>query len=112
MTEFCFYCECTLTNEGDCRRTKDHIIPKSKGGRGNRGYNVVIACDKCNRLKDNYTLEYFAGFIFLHGNTNGYTNQQIQRVMANIKFLIETRINVFKEDMIKKKAKPGGKTPG
>ncbi len=105
MTEQCFYCECVLTEEGDSRRTKDHIIPKSKGGRGQRGCNVVIACDKCNRLKANYTLEFFAGFIFLHGITNGYTNQQISRIMANIKFLIETRINVFRNDMIKKPKK-------
>ena len=36
----------------------EHVIPKSKGGT-NRVSNLVIACEKCNRKKGSYTIEYF-----------------------------------------------------
>lgn len=36
--------------------TRDHIVPKSKGG-GNEWLNLTTACGKCNRRKDNRTPE-------------------------------------------------------
>jgi hypothetical protein len=36
---------------------KEHVFPKSKGGKGIR--NKVLSCSYCNRLKDNLTIEEF-----------------------------------------------------
>lgn len=41
----CFYCEHEIGT------TKDHFIPKSKGG--GLGMNVVLACHSCNNRKGN-----------------------------------------------------------
>lgn len=49
----CYYCRDKLT---DRNRTKDHIIPKSKGGLLSNG-NKVFACLVCNKWKGNLTLE-------------------------------------------------------
>jgi hypothetical protein len=104
MIERCFYCERILTKEpGDNFRTKDHIIPKSQGGRGQRGVNVVICCYQCNSIKKDYSIEFFIALIKEFGHTKGYTNEQVQRIIANANFLIVTRVNVFKNDMVKKK---------
>src|ERR1035437_6774406 len=44
----CRYCGIPLTKEN---RTLDHILPKSKGGKG--FHNFVSACRACNYLKGN-----------------------------------------------------------
>jgi len=40
----------------DLKLTRDHIIPRSKGG-ADKWMNVVTACGKCNRKKDDNLLE-------------------------------------------------------
>lgn len=40
----------------DFKLTRDHIIPRSKGGE-DKWMNVVTACGKCNRKKDDNLLE-------------------------------------------------------
>jgi CRISPR/Cas system Type II protein with McrA/HNH and RuvC-like nuclease domain len=49
----CYYCREYLT---DLNRTKDHVIPKSKGGKLSKD-NKVFACRKCNRNKGDLTIE-------------------------------------------------------
>jgi 5-methylcytosine-specific restriction endonuclease McrA len=49
----CYYCREFLT---DLNRTKDHVIPKSKGGKLSKD-NKVFACRKCNRNKGDLTIE-------------------------------------------------------
>lgn len=49
----CYYCREYLT---DLNRTKDHVIPKSKGGKLTKD-NKVYACRKCNRNKGDLTIE-------------------------------------------------------
>lgn len=54
----CFYCrvELTLPREPNSRKktrvTRDHLIPRSKGGPQGRS-NVVAACYACNNLRGN-----------------------------------------------------------
>lgn len=43
----CFYCGMSLTWNS---KTVDHVIPKSKGG-PHRAWNLVIACQPCNKAK-------------------------------------------------------------
>lgn len=59
----CHYCQCILNFDGPSSKnksyaTKDHIIPKSKGGTHDPE-NIVIACQKCNHLKANKSYEEF-----------------------------------------------------
>lgn len=49
----CAYC---LTRNGDSKLTRDHIIPKSRGGQ-DIWMNVVTACARCNQKKDARTPE-------------------------------------------------------
>lgn len=58
----CYYCGCEvirglLTPGGKLHaqaKTKDHIIPRSKGGR-----KTVTACNRCNNRKKSMSLEEF-----------------------------------------------------
>lgn len=66
-TEKCYYCErpfgvAVYGTEIVLLKTKDHVIPKSKGG-NNTQTNLVPACGKCNYLKDSYLPNEFANYI-------------------------------------------------
>lgn len=43
----CHYCGVRLTKS---TRTRDHVIPRSKGG-SDAGFNIVLACPGCNVKK-------------------------------------------------------------
>lgn len=49
----CFYCGEHLTSE---TRSRDHVHPRSRGGKGKR-YNLVPACKPCNVRKSNRSLD-------------------------------------------------------
>ena len=72
----CVYCGTKLyTNSPyEWRRlgTKDHIRPKSDGGSGMEGYNIVYACPWCNRKKDNYYITYFHQHYYQDKNKEFY----------------------------------------
>lgn len=46
----CAYCEIPLN---DTNLTRDHFIPRSKGGSKAAGDNIVPCCARCNNRKDN-----------------------------------------------------------
>jgi len=50
----CFYCGVRLRPKGPYMRTKDHVVPKSRGGT-----KTVEACLKCNADKKDMSLEEF-----------------------------------------------------
>jgi len=49
----CGYCGHTFT---ESKLTRDHIVPRSKGGK-DAWMNVVTCCAKCNQRKDDKTLQ-------------------------------------------------------
>ena len=51
----CWYCGIDFLN---AKLTRDHILPRSKGGLNNPS-NLVLACEPCNREKDDMTLEIY-----------------------------------------------------
>lgn len=54
----CHYCNCRFTTSGPQMRTKDHRIPKARGGR-NHPSNYVDCCLRCNNDKGMMTeIEY------------------------------------------------------
>lgn len=61
---YCFYCGEALSRK---RKTKDHKLPRSKGG-SNGHNNIVDACRTCNGEKGNLLLEEFRIVVALrHG---------------------------------------------
>jgi 5-methylcytosine-specific restriction endonuclease McrA len=57
----CYYCGVCMTKKMEERqRTRDHIIPISRGGRDDMS-NIVPACRSCNSSKGNKTLEEWKG---------------------------------------------------
>jgi hypothetical protein len=70
LSDVCFYCKRSYSlHKGVWRRryaalrkTKDHILPKSKGGH-NGVDNYVSCCEDCNNLKGNMTPDKFAKWI-------------------------------------------------
>lgn len=52
----CRYCGCAtvLGGEGDNAATRDHVVPKSRGGK--QAGNLVLACARCNSMKSNRTV--------------------------------------------------------
>lgn len=59
----CFYCARALNEDPPCRanigrRTIDHVIPVCRSG-PNAPANYVFACDQCNGMKGQLTLEEF-----------------------------------------------------
>lgn len=67
-TDKCFYCErlmgpaAYLKEKKYVPKTKDHIIPTSKGGI-NDPKNKVECCSACNQLKADLTLKQFARLV-------------------------------------------------
>lgn len=51
----CHYCDKPITFE---EMTKEHIVPKSKGGTKKLS-NMALACIKCNRKRGNENYLYF-----------------------------------------------------
>lgn len=56
----CYYCGCSLKKG---KLTRDHVVPKSKGGQHGR---LVDACAPCNSKKAALTLEEFRILYFGH----------------------------------------------
>lgn len=95
----CFYCERTFSrllpgemdNEPMVLRTKDHVIPKSRGG-NDTAKNIVIACEKCNRLKGNMFPEDFLSFLksgVEKHSYHGYKKANFLLIVHNTQKLIE-----------------------
>lgn len=58
--ETCFYCR---TKIPITQSTLDHVIPRSKGGKGGR--NLVLACKQCNTLKGTLSFDQFQNIMKL-----------------------------------------------
>lgn len=56
----CAYCGCRPKRD---QRTRDHIVPKVKGGRTTRD-NLIACCMRCNQNKADFDLEDFRHFYF------------------------------------------------
>lgn len=83
--EKCYYCEEKLD-----RYTKDHIIPRCRGGSKIED-NIVYACKRCNTLKDNMTIGEFLNVLFVEFTSPGkfslkysLTKETIKKMIINI----------------------------
>lgn len=107
----CSYCNKTglIIEENGTRipdrikATVDHIVPVSKGGGILDENNVVVACSKCNRLKDNLELE---AFLVKFKNKLSF-NFEVLKPFLNPDFLLNFLLNVVVEkiDVLENKLK-------
>lgn len=56
--EYCAYCKREMVAYSMTHPTRDHVMPRSKGGR-----KTVLACVTCNNLKGNMLPEAWACFM-------------------------------------------------
>lgn len=68
VTKWCFYCGEHL-HSGN--RTKDHVVPKSKGGR-----KIVACCQRCNHLKSHMSVEEFRLKLYGRSTVEFYAEQR------------------------------------
>lgn len=105
----CYYCETEFTKVrllpgeifGDdfVDRTKDHVIPLSRGGI-NHPKNLVPACVPCNRAKSNLFLEEFLELLKL-GKPTHLGKKKIAKIIPNIEKLILT-IEPYRHELFRK----------
>jgi 5-methylcytosine-specific restriction endonuclease McrA len=95
-TKRCFYCErefgqIPINSNTPLRKTFDHILPVSKGGRFHP-FNIIPACNKCNSFKSNLTLEEFEKLIDTwieagYQTRKGYTQSDLITIKSKIRKL-------------------------
>lgn len=54
----CYYCGVIMGKRKAKKPTRDHVVPKFKGGT-NKNSNIVWCCLDCNRSKGSLTLDEF-----------------------------------------------------
>lgn len=77
--EQCFYCRCVFNWENpssDFYPTRDHKLPKSKGGT-NDPRNIVLACRPCNTEKADMTVAEFREYLEVTKGIRGQVMRQI-----------------------------------
>lgn len=87
----CYYCKCKID---EYSRTKDHLVPKSKGGQlANR--NKVWACGDCNKLKGHLDpYEFREALYMLIRATKTESEKQVsryRRMIQSINTLFDER---------------------
>jgi 5-methylcytosine-specific restriction endonuclease McrA len=63
---YCFYCGRKLTRR--CA-SKDHVLPRSKGG-SNSKHNIVDSCKECNEAKGSLLMEEFRAVMAFREGVN------------------------------------------
>ena len=87
----CNYCERRFTESN--YRTKEHIVPLSKGG-NNYFENLVWICNECNNFRGNKDLPYFYNQINNILNNNRtikikiytYNREDLQNMVKNLSY--------------------------
>jgi 5-methylcytosine-specific restriction endonuclease McrA len=98
-SDVCYYCEKPF-GYGDREKTRDHIIPVSKGG-VSRQSNYVQSCKRCNMEKDNMLPEEFAVYLgyLLEGHQRP-DRTKLLTMLYNTRKLIQ-QIASFRMELIK-----------
>ena len=86
--KYCCYCG-KLLNQKDLDYTKEHLVPKSRGG-NNSEINKKPCCKKCNNWRGNQTFEQFKTNVQRHLHNKildrGYTLYDYQIMIENIQY--------------------------
>lgn len=83
----CCYCNRKFNNK--VKISKEHIIPRSKGGTNDK-INLIYACIECNQLRQNMSFKDFRNMIdnLLKNNRTlkirSYTRYDLQNILYNL----------------------------
>lgn len=90
---FCCYCECYL-QPGD--KTRDHLRPRSKGGKGKfyTAKNIRPCCFDCNQEKGNKYLNQYVGYLQSLFGEPGQDNDLLLTKITNAQKLM--RLNIYR----------------
>lgn len=80
---------CRLPMVGPKRPSRDHVYPKSRGGRLS-GSNKIIVCLPCNHDKDSMTLEQFYFWLKERGDVRARHVALVVHLMESPKSAIRT----------------------
>lgn len=58
----CWFCGVMLTGGGSQAKTREHLTPRCRGGKGNTE-NLVKACQRCNNEKGSMSLDEYRFFL-------------------------------------------------
>ncbi len=78
----CIYCEREFVPDSPLMKTKDHIVPRVKGG-PNNPINYAAACKTCNELKSGKVLLDFAQDLLDHFKYVHNTNPLYKLMVRN-----------------------------
>lgn len=78
-----------MTRDMDFKRTKDHIVPTSRGGSRSFVKNKVYACGKCNSLKGDLSLIEFLDKLKHPGTKLLYTDNCLTYAINKVQFMID-----------------------
>lgn len=109
LYDYCYYCERKFGTEA-MQMTKDHIIPKSRGGNSST-VNKVYCCLQCNLLKSDFVpgelirqiTNYLTGKRKVHHKVRGLIvryDAPILWVMVDNLHILTGRINIEYPKMI------------
>lgn len=81
-------CYCNRKLNARFKKTKEHIIPRSKGGTDDK-FNIAYACFDCNNMRGNMDLVDFKSIIYMHLQNKdiklrNYTRVDLQNIYYNL----------------------------
>ncbi len=83
----CFYCHIPI---GKKNRSKDHVNPRSKGGKTN--CNIIICCKDCNLSKSSFSLEEWRELLLKGKLKLRRKDVVVQKIDYMIKKIIQHRL--------------------
>lgn len=102
MATGCYYCGRIMTVVGGTRKTRDHVVPVSRGG-VNHKINKVDCCIDCNSLKGSKTLAQLIRVVEKKISKGkkvvNYSEIETNRIIKNANYLIENCINVYQKQL-------------
>lgn len=96
----CYYCERPFSGR-NIFKTRDHIIPVSKGGK-NFVKNIVDCCARCNLLKSNMLLEDFMDYLgqLIQSGKTHISRNMLVTIVYNSRELIK-KIEPYRSELYK-----------
>lgn len=84
----CPYCGATMAETNARRPTRDHVLPRARGGASDGPNNILIVCANCNCDKDDQTL---GEFLLALAKVNDPRSYRIAMLISSIYTVLDVR---------------------